>query len=56
MSSVSSMRCARRACRSNWHVTPESGHGYKQTSSHPKSTSALPPTGDILRLTLDFRC
>ncbi len=30
--------------------------GYKETSSGPKSTSALPPTSDILRLTLDFRC
>jgi hypothetical protein len=29
--------------------------GYKETSSGPKTTSALPPTSDILRLTLDFR-
>ncbi len=29
--------------------------GYKQTSSHPKSKSAIPPTADIPRLTLDFR-
>ena len=33
----------------------ESGCGYKETSSSPKSTSALPPKADILRLTLDFR-
>jgi len=29
--------------------------GYKQTSSGPKSKSALPPKADIPRLTLDFR-
>jgi sulfide:quinone oxidoreductase len=32
-----------------------SGYGYKQTSSRPNSTSALPPTTDIPRPTLDFR-
>ncbi len=30
-------------------------HGYKQTSSRPKLTSASPPTTDIPRPTLDFR-
>ncbi len=30
--------------------------GYKEASRRPKSKSALPPTSDILRLTLDFRC
>ncbi len=29
--------------------------GYKQTSSRPKSKSALPPRADIPRPTLDFR-
>jgi hypothetical protein len=33
-----------------------SGFGYERTFSGPKSTSALPPKGDILRLSLDFRC
>ncbi len=33
----------------------ESAFGYKQTSSHPKSMSALPPTPDIPKPTLDFR-
>jgi len=37
-------------------VRRESAYGYKQTSSRPKSTSALPPKADIPRLTLDFRC
>ncbi len=32
-----------------------SGYGYKQTSSHPKSMSALPPTPDILVAVTDFR-
>ncbi len=36
-------------------VSPMSGCGYKQTSSRPKLRSALPPTPDIPRLTLDFR-
>jgi class 3 adenylate cyclase/predicted ATPase len=39
-----------------WMNCLKSGFGYKETSSGPKSTSALPPTSDILRLTLDFRC
>ncbi len=30
--------------------------GYKQTSSRPKSTSALPPGADILVAVTDFRC
>jgi hypothetical protein len=30
-------------------------HGYKQTSSRPKSTSALPPKGDIYVAIFDFR-
>ena len=29
--------------------------GYKQTSSRPKSTSALPPIADILVAVTDFR-
>ncbi len=29
--------------------------GYKQTSSRPKSTSALPPKADILVAVTDFR-
>ena len=29
--------------------------GYKQTSSRPKLTSALPPTTDILMAITDFR-
>ncbi len=29
--------------------------GYKQTSGRPKMMSALPPTTDIPRPTLDFR-
>jgi len=33
----------------------ESAFGYKQTSSRPKSTSALPPKGDIPVATFDFR-
>ena len=32
-----------------------STHGYKQTSSRPKSTSALPPKADILVAVTDFR-
>ncbi len=31
------------------------GFGYKQTSSRPKSTSALPPKADILVDVTDFR-
>ncbi len=31
------------------------GFGYKQTSSRPKSTSALPPKADILVAITDFR-
>ena len=31
------------------------GYGYKQTSSRPKSTSALPPKADILVAVTDFR-
>ncbi len=30
--------------------------GYERTSIRPKSTSALPPKADVLRLTLDFHC
>jgi len=33
----------------------ESAYGYKQTSSRPKLTSALPPTTDILVAVTDFR-
>ncbi len=33
----------------------ESAYGYKQTSSRPKSTSALPPIADILVAVTDFR-
>ena len=33
----------------------KSGYGYKQTSSRPKSTSALPPKADILVAVTDFR-
>ncbi len=33
----------------------ESAYGYKQTSSRPKSTSASPPTADILLAVTDFR-
>ncbi len=33
----------------------ESAYGYKQTSSRPKSTSALPPTSDIPAILADFR-
>ena len=29
--------------------------GYKQTSSRPKSTSALPPKADVLVVITDFR-
>jgi hypothetical protein len=32
-----------------------SAYGYKQTSSRPKSTSALPPKADILAAVTDFR-
>ena len=30
-------------------------YGYKQTSSRPKSTSALPPKADVLVVITDFR-
>ena len=33
----------------------ESAYGYKETFSRPKSTSALPPTADILVAVADFR-
>jgi hypothetical protein len=33
----------------------ESAYGYKRTSRRPKSTSALPPTPDILGAVTDFR-
>ena len=33
----------------------ESAYGYKQTSSRPKSRSALHPTPDILVAVTDFR-
>ncbi len=33
----------------------ESACGYKQTSSRPKSMSALPPKADILVAVTDFR-
>ncbi len=33
----------------------ESAYGYKQTSSRPKLTSALPPEADILAAVTDFR-
>ncbi len=33
----------------------ESVVGYKQTSSHPKSKSALPPKADILVAVTDLR-
>ncbi len=33
----------------------ESAYGYKQTSSRPKSTSALPPKADIFVAVTDFR-
>ena len=33
----------------------ESGFGYKQTSSRPKSTSALPPKADVSPTLADFR-
>ena len=33
----------------------ESAYGYKQTSSSPKSKSALPPKADILVTVTDFR-
>ncbi len=36
-------------------VRRESAYGYKQTSSRPKSTSALPPKADILVAVTDFR-
>jgi len=36
-------------------VTLMSACGYKQTFSRPKSTSALPPKGDILVASADFR-
>ncbi len=41
-----SMRCIK---------SRKTGYGYKQTSSHPKSTSALPPKADILVAVTDFR-
>ena len=34
---------------------PNVRNGYKQTSSRPKSTSALPPKADILMAITDFR-
>ncbi len=36
-------------------AVPTSPVGYKQTCSRPKSTSALPPTPDILVAVTDFR-
>ncbi len=36
-------------------VTAMSAAGYEQTSSRPKSTSALPPKADILVAVTDFR-
>ena len=44
--------------RASEHALPErreSAYGYKQTSSRPKSTSALPPKADILVVITDFR-
>ncbi len=34
---------------------PISVHGYKETSSRPKSPSALPPKADIPTTLADFR-
>ena len=45
-------RSPRRACRSD---ALTSAFGYKETSSRPKSTSALPPKADILVAVTDFR-
>ncbi len=36
-------------------AAPMSLRGYKETSSRPKSTSALPPAADILVAITDFR-
>ncbi len=53
---VNAVDCAisvQRALAAHW--APMSVVGYKQTSSRPKSTSALPPRADIPRPMLDFR-
>ncbi len=44
-----------RVMRASMAYPPMSAYGYKQTWGRPKSMSAIPPTGDIPRLTLDFR-
>ena len=38
-----------------FHASQMSALGYKQTSSRPESTSALPPKADILVAITDFR-
>jgi len=43
-----------RKCDGGWSAR-RSGYGYKQTSSRPKSTSAVPPKADILVAVTDFR-
>ena len=44
-----------RGIYTRWWQGRMSGYGYKQTSSRPKSTSALPPIADILVAVTDFR-
>ncbi len=48
--------CASEGEKHSPSITATSASGYKQTSSRPKWMSALPPTTDIPRPTLDFRC
>ena len=44
-----------RGIYTRWRRGRMSPFGYKQTSSRPKSTSALPPKADILVAVTDFR-
>ena len=45
---------AQKACLEKV-ASPMSALGYKQTSSRPKLTSAVPPKADILVAIIDFR-
>ncbi len=46
-------KVAKKSCMPTPQLT--SAYGYEQTCRRPKMTSALPPTPDIPRPTLDFR-
>ncbi len=45
-----------RGIYTRWRQDRTSAYGYKETSSRPKSKSALPPKADISATLADFRC